>query len=90
MNAKAYAKVVGRPERTVANEVCAARVASTVAVNGDDLSSLSTHLVEIHAVPSWLWRALVVELLARGWTVEANESALLQRLARRAEEGQRT
>jgi hypothetical protein len=28
------------------------------------------HLAELHAAPSWLWRALVAKLIADDWTVE--------------------
>lgn len=71
MDGKSYAASVGRPQQTVAREVCAARVAQSVPIDGcGDLSPFTTHLSEIHGAPSWLWPALVARLVAEGWTVE--------------------
>jgi hypothetical protein len=57
-----YAKSVGRPERSVRNEVHAAEVLDTVPGEFADVGELSarfSQLVEIHAAPQWLWPALV-------------------------------
>src|SRR3712207_6820040 len=56
---RSYAAGAGRVDRTVYNEVLAARVADAVADIGDDPSRLFSRLVEVHAAPSWLWPALV-------------------------------
>ncbi|UHC14453.1 hypothetical protein LRS73_18060 [Methylobacterium currus] len=70
MDMKAYAESVGRPRKTVSNEVLAARVAETVARVGHDLTGRSKALVGIHAAPRWLWPALVERLVTEGLTVE--------------------
>ena len=70
MDVKAYAGSVGRAHSNVVREVYAARVASSVSDIGNDLSDRTSHLAELHAAPSWLWPALVAELVAKGWTVE--------------------
>jgi ParB-like chromosome segregation protein Spo0J len=76
MDVKAYAASVSRPRQTVDNEVRAARVATAVPDIGHDLSSRFSQLVEIHAAPEWLWRALVAALLEKRWTVEQTRSAV--------------
>lgn len=53
----AYAHSVARPERSVANEVRAAKVA--IAAGGNILDVEPTKLVEIEATQPWLWPALV-------------------------------
>jgi hypothetical protein len=71
MDVKAYAASVGRARTTVQREAYAAEVASAVPIDGHELDQLSTHLVEIHAAPQWLWPALVRALLeGKGLTVE--------------------
>ena len=68
---RSYAAGAGRVDRTVYNEVLAARVADAVADIGDDPSRLFSRLVEVHAAPSWLWPALVQKLVTDDMTVEA-------------------
>jgi hypothetical protein len=66
---KDYAEAIGRPERSVNREVAAARVAASSPMWAS-LAEHTRHLVELHAAASWLWPALVVRLLAEGWTVD--------------------
>jgi hypothetical protein len=61
----------GLPQRSVANEVCAARGADAVADIGYEISDRFSQLVEIHAAPPWLWPALVSAMPVKGWNVEA-------------------
>jgi hypothetical protein len=64
-----YAEAIGRPERSVNREVAAARVAASSPMWAS-LAEHTRHLAELHAAVSWLWPALVVRLLAEGWTVD--------------------
>jgi predicted outer membrane protein len=63
MDVKAYAASIGRARTTVQRETYAAAVASAVPINGHELDDFSTHMVEIHAAPAWLWPTLVAAML---------------------------
>ncbi|MGO9420289.1 hypothetical protein [Roseiarcus sp.] len=63
MDVKACAASVGRAHATVNREVMAARVAG--AADFDIEIDCFSQLVEIHAAPEWLWRALVAAAGAR-------------------------
>jgi ParB/RepB/Spo0J family partition protein len=85
---RAYAEQVGRPERTIYNEVQAAEVAK-VCPQGQ-ISALiqrSKHLCEIHAAPVQCWLALATRLVEHGWTVEETKAAVKAVLAVKAPRG---
>lgn len=70
LDGKAYAEGMGRPQQSIAREMCAARVASVVPDIGyGKMVDRFSQLVEAHAAPSWLWPALVKAMLAKGWNV---------------------
>jgi ParB-like chromosome segregation protein Spo0J len=70
----AYAKAVERPQRTVAQEVAAAKVAQASAHALTPLIPFARHLAELHVAPSWLWPALIARLIAEAWNVDAARS----------------
>lgn len=70
MDLKAYAEKVGKARTTLSDKVKAFRVLSVTHVRHADIRDRWRCLAEIHAAPSWLWRALVDELVAAEWTVE--------------------
>jgi len=81
----AYAKEVGRNERSVLNETWAAEVAQSAHVCGlSDLDKYPRHLAEIHAAPEIAWPSLVKALLdavdEKGrpspWTVKLTQAAV--------------
>jgi ParB-like nuclease domain len=74
MDGKAYAASVGRPRRSVADEICAARVFQAVADVRHDLWDRVSQLVAIHAAPDWLWPALVDAMAEGRWTVETTRA----------------
>jgi len=84
MEGKAYASAVSRSQRTVANEICAARVQTAVADVGykGDVSDRLSQLVEIHAAPDWLWPALVRAMVSGKWTMEHARGAHFKGSAR--------
>jgi hypothetical protein len=66
-----YAEQTGKSPADVQRKQQAAKVLkSCIHMDAGDLRSRWRCLAEIHAAPSWLWPALAVELVARGWTVE--------------------
>jgi hypothetical protein len=68
MDVKAYAATVGRARSTVHQEVYAAEVASAVPHMWNEIPDRTRHLAELHAAPSWLWAALVAQLITRAWS----------------------
>jgi hypothetical protein len=66
MDVRAYADSVGRKRATVQNEISAARVVEACPDIGTEATEHFSHLVEIHAAPSWLWPALVEGMLDNG------------------------
>jgi protein gp37/ParB-like chromosome segregation protein Spo0J len=88
-SAAAYAKEVGRAQRTVAVEIAAARVAkvSTDVLTLQELVPYARQLAELHAAPDWCWPALVARLVADGWTIDAAK-AQVKRLAGAPKDGE--
>lgn len=69
----AYADEIGRPQRTVSQEVNAAEVAEVSACALTSMTVLSDkhrQLAELHSAPRWLWRSLVTQLISKKWTVD--------------------
>ena len=76
LNGSEYARQVGKSQATISVRLCAARVAMAVTTRVVTLNMLIPiyrSLTEIHAVPPWLWTALVTKLLAEKWTVEKTQ-----------------
>jgi ParB-like chromosome segregation protein Spo0J len=68
-----YGKQMGLSQPSISIRMRAAEVADiTRVINADSWR----HLAEIHAAPRWLWRALVAQMVADGWTVEATRKAV--------------
>ena len=74
---KTYAAQIGRPERTVYNEVQAAEVVK-VCPQGQIsiLINRTKHLSEIHGAAQRCWPALVERLVDNEWTVEQTSAAV--------------
>ncbi|MBB5329992.1 DUF5131 family protein [Tunturiibacter gelidoferens] len=73
----AYAEQVGRPEKSVNNEVLAARVASSpLMAKLAELTDKCTHLSTIHAAPETCWPPLVKRMIGESWTVAQTSEAV--------------
>lgn len=75
MTQQAYADATGMARRTLADRVCAAKVASLGGYPPKDFADRWQQLCVIHAAPGWLRPALVGRLIADEWTVDTTRKA---------------
>jgi hypothetical protein len=84
---KAYAEQIGRPVRSVEQEVCAARVVYAVVeqvqsvtrtYNFEDFCEVGAmrQLAEIHAAPESCWARLGQRMLDEDWTIEQTKAVV--------------
>ena len=72
MDLKAYAEMVGKKRTTLQDKMYAYEVMRSVPdVRHKDLCDNWSQLTVIHAAPSWLWYALVQQMIEDSWTVAA-------------------
>lgn len=77
LNLSEYARRIGKTAAYVSQAMAAADVYKLFTrVNSFESVPTHRHLCEIHPAPQWLWSALVTQLLAEHWTVEATRHAV--------------
>ncbi|MCC6363193.1 MAG: hypothetical protein IT165_06685 [Bryobacterales bacterium] len=95
---KAYAEQIGRPPRSVEQEVCAARVVCAVVEQVQSVTrtygledfcevGAMRQLAEIHAAPEPCWARLGQRMLEEGWTIEQTKAVVKSILAIRPPRG---